>query len=66
MGNEIADSLAKEATKLTPTEDKTSFAVLGLKINALATQEWLQILSKYRAQALKTTNTATYSRIFFS
>jgi ribonuclease HI len=64
-GNEIADSLAKEATKLAPTDNKTSFAVLGLKINALATQEWLQILSKYRAQALKTTNTATYSRTFF-
>ncbi len=35
-GNEIADSLAKEATKLDPAEDETSFAILGLKIKALA------------------------------
>jgi len=34
-GNEIADSLAKEATKLDPVEEETSFAVLGLKIKAL-------------------------------
>jgi len=34
-GNEIADSLAKEATKLDPLEEETSFVVLGLKIKAL-------------------------------
>ncbi len=34
-GNEIADSLAKEATKLDPLEEETSFAVLGLRIKAL-------------------------------
>ncbi len=36
IGNEIADSLAKEATKLDPIENKTSFVVLGLKIKAKA------------------------------
>ncbi len=41
VGNEIADSLAKEATKLDPAEDETSFVVLGLRIKALASQEWL-------------------------
>jgi hypothetical protein len=38
-GNEIADSLAKEATKLDSLENETSFAVLGLKIKALDSQE---------------------------
>jgi hypothetical protein len=63
IGNEIADSLAKEATKLDPIENETSFVVLGLKIKAKASQEWLEILLKYRAQALKTTTTATSSYI---
>ncbi len=63
-GNEIADSLAKEATKLDPLENETSFAVLGLKIKALDSQEWHQILAKYRAQTLKTANTSTYSKTF--
>jgi ribonuclease HI len=63
-GNEIADSLAKEATKLDPLEEETSFAILGLRIKALDSQEWLQILTKYRAQALKTANLSTYSRNF--
>jgi len=33
--NEIADSLAKEATKLDPVKEETSFVVLELKIKAL-------------------------------
>ncbi len=44
-GNELADSLAKEATKLDPLENETSFAVLGLKIKALDSQEWHQIVT---------------------
>ncbi len=46
-------------------EEETSFAVLGLRLKALASQEWHQILTKYRAQALKTANLSTYSRTFF-
>jgi len=34
-GNVIADSLAKEATKLDPLEEETSFVILGLKIKAV-------------------------------
>jgi hypothetical protein len=33
--NKIANSLAKEATKLDSLKNKTSFVVLGLKIKAL-------------------------------
>jgi ribonuclease HI len=65
IGNETADSLAKEATKLDPIKDETSFAVLGLKIKAIASQEWLQVLSKYREQTLKTAKSSTYTSTFF-
>ncbi len=36
IGNETADSLAKEATKLDLIKDETSFIVLRLKIKAIA------------------------------
>ena len=31
VGNELADKLAKDATKHTPISEKDSFALLGLK-----------------------------------
>jgi ribonuclease HI len=56
-GNELAYSLAKEATTLIPETDKTSFATLGCKINNLTTSEWRSSLNQYN----KTTNTNTTS-----
>ena len=37
--NELADVLAKKATKLAPDSYETSYAVLGSKINAIKAQE---------------------------
>ncbi len=36
-GNEITDSLAKEATKLDPLENEISFAVLGVTTHVKVT-----------------------------
>ena len=43
-GNEAADRLAKEATKLDPKSYETSYAFLKSKIKAINTQEWQSIL----------------------
>ena len=43
-GNEAADRLAKEATKLDPESYETSYAFLKSKIKAINTQEWQAIL----------------------
>ena len=66
LGNELADSLAKEATKqpfLEPTY--TSFALLGLKIKGLQAQEWALVVQEYKKKTLvKYANPATYSNIY--
>jgi ribonuclease HI len=46
-GNELADSLAKAATKLAPSTDETSFAVLGCRARKVSTREWESILDQY-------------------
>lgn len=51
-GNELADFLAKRATKLEPSLDQTSFAVLGLQIKEKRQFEWGQYLNSTK----KTTN----------
>ena len=66
LGNELANSLAKEATKqpfLEPTY--TSFALLGLKIKGLQAQEWALVVQEYKKKTLvKYANPATYSNIY--
>jgi ribonuclease HI len=47
LGNEIADSLAKEATKFDPYSNRASFALLGLKVKQIQTREWKQLLQAY-------------------
>ena len=61
-GNELADSLAKEATTLTPETDETSFATLGCKINNLSTSEWRTTLDQYSKTV--NTNTTSYRKHF--
>ena len=62
VGNELADSLAKEATTLTPESDETSFAALGCKINELRTVEWNALLDQY--DQIPNTNTTSYKKHF--
>jgi hypothetical protein len=61
-GNELADSLAKEATQQSPDSDETSFAVLGSKIKQASTKEWLSLLHK--DDQLPNQNPASYRRTF--
>ena len=61
-GNELADSLAKEATKLAPSSDKTSFAVLGCRAKQLSSKEWESVLDQYDRQPSQ--NPATYKNQF--
>ena len=61
LGNELADSLAKEATKLAPSSYNISYAYLGSQIRNLATQEWQEILDKY--DTLPSRNQA-YKKLF--
>jgi ribonuclease HI len=62
-GNELVDKLAKEATKLEPISDTTSFAVLGTKIKQASTREWHQIL-KEAEQKQKSRNPHSYIQQF--
>src|ERR1700727_350455 len=59
-GNEEADKLAKLATKLEPSTNETSFAMLGVKIRQIGITEWRTQLAKQP----RTLNPASYSRIF--
>ena len=61
LGNELADSLAKEATKLAPSSHIISYAYLGSQIRNLATQEWQKVLDKY--DTLSSRNQA-YKKLF--
>jgi ribonuclease HI len=46
-GNELADSLAKEATELVPDSNNTSYAHLGSIIRDVRLKEWQTVLDKY-------------------
>ena len=61
-GNELADSLAKEASKEAPQLQETSFAFLGLKIKQTSSSNWLALLRK-SLQGPRL-NHSTYSRNF--
>jgi ribonuclease HI len=54
-GNELADSLAKAATKLVPSTDETSFAVLGCRAREVSTREWKSVLDQYDSIRLRST-----------
>ncbi|KAH7563658.1 hypothetical protein BM1_00705 [Bipolaris maydis] len=60
IGNERADALAKEATKLDPSSSRTSLAVIGTRIKQLGEREWLSYLGQYRRKAI-TLNPTTYA-----
>ena len=40
LGNELADSLAKEATRDIPLDSEASLGYLGAKIRAIAIEAW--------------------------
>ncbi|KAH7548755.1 hypothetical protein BM1_10921 [Bipolaris maydis] len=60
IGNERADALAKEATKLDPSSSRTSLAVIGTRIKQLGEREWLSYLGQYGRKAI-TLNPTTYA-----
>jgi hypothetical protein len=62
LGNETADYLAKSATFNTPQSTKTSFAMLGLKVNELRTIEWYTLLK--RAKGRTNYNRFSYQKHF--
>lgn len=53
-GNELVDQLAKEATKLEPDSEETSFAYLSQRARELRQSEWLAIASKTSSYYSKT------------
>ncbi|PVH68652.1 hypothetical protein DL98DRAFT_350597, partial [Cadophora sp. DSE1049] len=61
-GNELADSLAKQATTLAPNTNETSFAVLGCKAKQVSTREWESALDQYEKTPCQ--NTTTYRKQF--
>ncbi len=60
--NELADSLAKVATKLVPSTDQTSFAVLGYRAKKASSREWESVLDQYDRHPNQ--NPATYKHQF--
>ncbi|KAH7553336.1 hypothetical protein BM1_08309 [Bipolaris maydis] len=60
IGNEKADALAKEATKLDPSSSRTSLAIIGSRIKQLGEREWLSYLGQYRRKAIAL-NPTTYA-----
>lgn len=60
IGNEKADALAKEATKLDSSSSRTSLAVIGTRIKQLGEREWLSYLEQYRRKAIAL-NPTTYA-----
>ncbi len=60
IGNETADKLAKQATKLAPISNNTSFAMLGVKINQVRNLE----IQAYIAINSKSSSLKTYASKF--
>jgi hypothetical protein len=64
-GNEEADSLVKEGTKIQPESQKSSFALLGLLIRQLGQKEWNKALVQYEEKKRDTIrNPASYNNRF--
>jgi ribonuclease HI len=61
-GNELADSLAKEATELAPDSDNTSHAHLRSMIREVKFKEWKSVLDKY--ESLPSQNPIAYKKLF--
>ncbi|EDN97573.1 hypothetical protein SS1G_12425 [Sclerotinia sclerotiorum 1980 UF-70] len=45
QGNELADSLAKEATKIPSSSHETSYASIGMDIKRMKSENWIAILN---------------------
>lgn len=61
-GNELADSIAKQATTLAPSTNEASFAVLGCKAKEVSTREWKLVLDQY--EKTPSNNSNTYRKQF--
>lgn len=64
QGNEAADALAKAATYKRPISNQTSYAMLGLQIKQMETQEWRDKLEKHDAKNPKSVNNYSYRKEF--
>ena len=66
LGNERADTLAKEGTKRPPESDSPSFAFLGMKIQELKAQEWALVAQDYKDRIDKATpkNPESYANTY--
>jgi hypothetical protein len=60
--NELADSLPKQATRITPSTNETRFAVLGCKVREVSNRGWESILGQYSRQPIQ--NISTYRKQF--
>lgn len=51
LGNEEADSLAKQAAESAPQENQTSLAMVRVKARSILKEEWLERLASYAEEA---------------
>ncbi|EDN97547.1 hypothetical protein SS1G_12398 [Sclerotinia sclerotiorum 1980 UF-70] len=58
QGNELADSLAKEATKIPSSSHETSYASIGMDIKRMKSENWIAILNTHNFHQ----PSSTYSR----
>lgn len=63
VGNELADTLAKEAAVLAPSSTTTSLALSAIKIKSIARNDWTERLQQYKLKAIKD-NSKNYSSKF--
>jgi ribonuclease HI len=61
-GNELADKLAKQATRIAPSSDETSYAVLGYRAKQIGNTEWKAVLDHYDKQA--STSSTSYKNTY--
>jgi ribonuclease HI len=59
-GNELADALAKQATRIAPSSHQTSFAVLGCKARELSAREWQATLDQPKCLQNQNLNPTSY------
>ena len=65
LGNERADSLAKEAATLAPSTSLTSLSVASMRVKDLAREQWERTFPPYKAKATKQgSNSDTYAARF--
>ncbi|KAJ8063433.1 hypothetical protein OCU04_008652 [Sclerotinia nivalis] len=59
-GNELADALAKEATRLRSSSNETSFASLGMDIKRTKSEDWIILLNTNNPRQSSSSYAKTY------